>query len=158
MTLSFSTKFPWGEPTNFVAKIWNSLNQHYGEAISEEFYEYGADLYDIDRYLPKHHTLREDKTSRWKRGRKIHPVIHNRTPDRFQFAPTIKCISVQSIYIKPTFKDVTIHSEWHQPKDLNKSEIDLLASNDGFDSTEDFWRWFDKDFVGKIIHWTDLKY
>ncbi len=28
----------------------------------------------------------------------------------------------------------------------------------GFDSVEDFFRWFDTDFKGKIIHWTDLRY
>lgn len=28
----------------------------------------------------------------------------------------------------------------------------------GFDSVKDFFRYFNKDFKGKIIHWTDLKY
>lgn len=158
MTLSFSTKFPWGEPTNFVAKIWNSLNQHYGESIAEEFYEYGADLYDIDQHLPKHHTLREDRKNRWKPGCKIHPVIHNRTSDRFQFAPTIKCISVQDIRIKPESRQVIVFQKWHEDRNLYDAEIKRLAINDGFDSVEDFWRWFDKDCELKIIHWTDLKY
>ena len=37
-------------------------------------------------------------------------------------------------------------------------EIELLAKHDGFNSMEDFFKWFDKDFKGKIIHWTDFRY
>ena len=33
-----------------------------------------------------------------------------------------------------------------------------LAKNDGFESVEDFFAYFNKDFKGKIIHWTDLQY
>ena len=34
-----------------------------------------------------------------------------------------------------------------------------LAKNDGFDSIEDFFKFFTKDiFVYKLIHWTDFKY
>ena len=156
MTLSFSTKFPWGEPTHFVAKIWNSLNQHYGEAIAEDFYEYGADLYDFEGHFPKHHTIRADNKNRWKPGCKIHPVIHNRTPNRFQFAPVLKCVSVQRIEIKRSV--VTVFDESNNPKNLTVQQIHRLAQNDGFSNLADFWTWFDKDFGGKIIHWTDLKY
>jgi len=30
--------------------------------------------------------------------------------------------------------------------------------NDGFESLQDFFNWFNKPFRGKIIHWTDFKY
>lgn len=33
-----------------------------------------------------------------------------------------------------------------------------LAVNDGFDSDEMFFKWFDKDFDGWLIHWTDKRY
>ena len=33
-----------------------------------------------------------------------------------------------------------------------------LVQNDGFASISDFFKFFNKDYTGKIIHWTDLKY
>ena len=41
---------------------------------------------------------------------------------------------------------------------LNYDEIKILSLNDGFDSVQQFFKWFNKDFEGKIIHWTKLKY
>jgi len=36
--------------------------------------------------------------------------------------------------------------------------LKTLARNDGFESVDDFFKWFNADFQGKIIHWTDFKY
>ena len=36
--------------------------------------------------------------------------------------------------------------------------VENIARNDGFDSINEFFDFFDKDFSGKIIHWTDKKY
>ena len=41
---------------------------------------------------------------------------------------------------------------------LEPEETFRLMTNDGFDSPEDFFEWFDEDFEGKIIHWTHFKY
>jgi hypothetical protein len=41
---------------------------------------------------------------------------------------------------------------------LNKNISEQLAINDGFETVEHFFRWFNEDFSGKIIHWTDLRY
>lgn len=41
---------------------------------------------------------------------------------------------------------------------LPLDEMKAIAKNDGFDSLADFLTWFNKDFTGRIIHWTDKKY
>ena len=41
---------------------------------------------------------------------------------------------------------------------LTNKQIEQLAKNDGFDSVQDFFNWFNEDFNGRIIHWTDFKY
>lgn len=41
---------------------------------------------------------------------------------------------------------------------LKISEMIKLAHNDGFDLLYQFIEWFNKDFEGKIIHWTNFKY
>src|SRR5699024_2081987 len=51
-------------------------------------------------HIPKIHTIRHDEKDRWKPGMKIHPIINNRTKNRFQFAPVVECQSVQKIKIK----------------------------------------------------------
>lgn len=42
--------------------------------------------------------------------------------------------------------------------ELSEIPTDLLCLNDGFDSAHSFFNWFNKDFQGQIIHWTDFRY
>jgi len=108
--------------------------------------------------LPKLHTIREDKKNLWKAGNDIHFVINNRTPQRFQFAPVVKCVSTQRIEILHGLKSDKQAFVAVDGKTLHISDIKRLAINDGFDSVDDFFAWFKEDFKGKIIHWTNLKY
>lgn len=127
------------------------------------------------RTNPKVTTIREDKLDRWKPGMDIHFVINNRTKNRFQFAPVMKCVSVQKIEIEWTDSGTLLGREARVYIDTTKQigkylekekyhldgigrSLKALAINDGFDSVEDFFAYFNKDFKGKIIHWTDLKY
>lgn len=156
MTLSFSTKIN-GQPTYFVEKIWKSIKDH---EITQELADASSHHnFDWDAYgssEPKKHTIREDSKDRWKPGTKIHFVINNRTKNRFQFAPILECVSVQKFevkyYIKNNANKVDVL--------VDGKEVDLndLALNDGFYSLGDFLDYFQKDFTGKIIHWTNLKY
>jgi ribonuclease HIII len=54
----------------------------------------------------------------------------------------------------PALKAVIIDDK----KRLNDKEIETLAQNDGFNTIYDFFAYFNEDFTGKLIHWTDLKY
>lgn len=167
MTLSFSTKWPKrmgelaGQPNYFIEKITSTLhNVSFTDAIEYQrqyIEKTGEKLYAsiINRETPKLHTIREDKTNRWKAGNDIHFVINNRTKNRFQFAPILKCASVQEIqiYHMKHSKNIYVDGIW-----LSDCEIKQLAINDGFPSVEAFFSFFNNDFDGKIIHWTDLKY
>lgn len=175
MTLSFSQQIN-GKPNYFVDKIWNGLLL-YEKSHTSDYQNYRMDFNDKFEqdwdyltgaiYLPKIHTIREDTSDRWKPENDIHFVINNRTANRFQFAPVLKCVSVQSIEIKRyqipaphLFPDeygahcaVIVDSDF-----LSIEEMKVLAINDGFENLTDFFRYFNSHFVGKIIHWTDLKY
>lgn len=99
---------------------------------------------------------------------KIHPVINNRTKNRFQFAPEIVCTGVQEIEIKEMIM-TDFYTSW-KTKDgrvwvieidgirLKRNHISQFAQNDGFESVEQFFAYFNKPVEGQIIHWTDLKY
>ena len=107
----------------------------------------------------KIHTLREDKNDRWHSG----CIIHFATGVRTKLYRCFKlgvCIGTQRIEIRyhgdETF-GTTIIVEIDGRR-LGWNEIDTLAKNDGFDTTKDFLAWFKRDFFGKIIHWTNLKY
>lgn len=110
----------------------------------------------------KIHTIREDKHDRWKAGRTAHMATGVRTKDYHQFDQQ-ECTGTQKIEI--------IHYKPHEirpfggcPKvfvdgrELPLNEVDTIAKNDGFDGLSDFCDWFNKDFSGKIIHWTELRY
>lgn len=113
----------------------------------------------------KEHTIREDAKNRWKVGMKMHMATGVRTKGYNQFAEKT-CIGIQNIEIK-----------WHNPP-ANQSHLgrsvqvfidgnnishdfkilDKLVKKDGFNDRVEFFTWFSKDFTGKIIHWTKLKY
>lgn len=188
MNLSFSQNFKkdipviGGKQTHFVEKIWNCFSKIMKQ---NEMSYYGSKLEDrgifpFERdFLPKIHTIRHDKNNRWKAGNDIHFIINNRTKNRFQFAPIVRCTGVQKIKIEwdcwNKFSDdpydknpltVQFDDELKERcvlitidgKRLNRREVIRLAENDGFDCVDHFLLWFNKDFQGKIIHWTNLKY
>lgn len=63
------------------------------------------------------------------------------------------CTSTQMITIDPSLKMVKIDG-----KRLSDFDTERVAKNDGFDSIEDFWSFFNEPYQGMIIHWTDTKY
>lgn len=167
MILGFSTQLN-GKPTYFVEKILCSLFDHM--LISKADWEfYTKDLGSMKPHNEKYHTIREDKTDRWKPGTKIDFFINCRQKNMFRFAPVLPVVSVQKFSIFWTTKYMAmVHADdryignaiWDKAFlwmicDL---KVRQLAKNDGFETVEDFFRYFDKDFKGKLIHWTDLKY
>lgn len=180
MTLSFSTAIN-GKPNYFIEKIITGfyLNQIIPISLACELFRDYPLLVDerlrfIDTYRetvneinPKLHTIREDKNNRWGSGCDIHLVIKNLRFDRFQFAPVIKCKSVQeiNIYVSGDVKDFTVaYLVVIDGMDFYDSGLGVdrgmheLAVNEGFETIEDFFAYFNKDFTGKLINWTDLKY
>lgn len=160
MTLAFSTQLN-GKPTYFVEKILaglHSFEDFKGFYLSDL---YNHDLDYLEMAAPKLHTIREDKKDRWKPGNKIHNKIWTGKPynsPTFQFTPVLKCVSTQVISIKHSSE------KWRQPwvtvdnSLLTGPEIEELAINDGFESSKEFFEYFNQDFTGKIIHWTKWRY
>ena len=148
MILGFKTEIN-GEQTYFIEKIFSFLNKEMSLPIL---------------FTPKIHTVR--KGHRWKPGMSIQMATGVRTKNYRQFNKDIPllstCISTQSIII--------IHNVLDAPFTLPRVRIyidnnlitydtgSLLAINDGFSLLTYFLRFFNKDFDGQIIHWTDFKY
>jgi hypothetical protein len=161
------------KPTYFVERIHKcfSLKEVYMIAGLDPSAHYPKNYNFIakDKLPAKLHTIREDEKDRWKAGNKIDFFINCRQKDMFRFAPVLPVVSTQKVEIK-----------WFELFDKkmvrvfidNKSfacvkfdgtmivtgEMLLFAQNDGFDTIEDFLTYFNADFKGKIIHWTDLRY
>lgn len=132
-------------------------------------------ILSFDRQFPtrimngiKIHTIREDQHNRWKAGMKIQMAIGARTKSYEQFDERI-CTGVQIITIAYIDDRGAVKVEvdgkqlgvWHRflpQESVNPEAIELLARNDGFQKVDDFLKWFQRDFEGKIIHWTDFKY
>src|SRR5690606_17748020 len=112
MTLAFS-EYINSQPTCFPEKIWEGLISNnlspgafeyieFEQAYQKKF-EKSWDITATEPIIPKVHTIREDPSNRWRAGMNIHFVINNRTKNRFQFAPVVKCVSVQEIEITYAF-------------------------------------------------------
>lgn len=107
----------------------------------------------------KIHTIREDKPNRWRKYNSIHFATGVRTKNYNCFKKGI-CRSYQDIEIvhdKNVCKQLN-RSVFVDGIELTPIQILKLAKNDGFKSEEDFFEWFNTDFEGKIIHWTNLQY
>lgn len=158
MTLAFSQKLD-GKPTFFVEKITEGIRNITGNFLDRKYLIPGMENENPLRgeVVPKIHTIRPDAPNRWKAGNKIHFVINNRTPKRFQFAPVIYCTGTEKIVIKhsgESWRRMVSIDGWLQ----TKQELIALARNDGFESVDDFFAYFSEDFEGKIIHWTGFRY
>ena len=115
----------------------------------------------------KIHTIREDSHDRWKPGNTIQFATGIRTKNYNCFKEGV-CLGVQTIQIMHTIGTVTVYIDGsafgsvfhHGLDDIYEYSNDLLdlAKNDGFEDLESFFKWFNKDFKGKLIHWTDFKY
>lgn len=174
MNLPFNTIWPdtmpehmAGKPTYFPEKIWDSISPmiadeeyhkwHGGEGLLNLNMGNNFDDSVFNEYNPKIHAIRRDSGNRWKPGNEIDFWINYRTKKQFRFAPRTLVMSVQEIkiiYPKRGGYYVVIDGRAIYYKD----ELNILAKNDGFDSLEEFFAWFNGDFTGKIIHWTDFKY
>lgn len=166
MILPFSTQLN-GKPTYFVEKIWESILSKGILCNAIEMAQIGTKAlhknYIVGTHKPKLHTIREDLKDRWKKGTMIDFFINCRQKDMFRFAPRIPVVSIQEVIV--FYKPDSVFFAQTYPADVfidnRKLEIrELLGfvTNDGFETIEDFFAYFNKDFTGKLIHWTDLKY
>ena len=113
----------------------------------------------------KIHTIREDKSNRWRAGRVMHMATGVRTK-KYDCFKEAKCIKVQNIKIKHVTlynpNDVVVYIDGVCAGRYTNGYADgylrVLARNDGFNSVGEFLNFFKNDFTGKIIHWTDFKY
>jgi hypothetical protein len=171
MILGFKTQIN-GKPTYFVEKIWEGFFK--GVKINYQGLEIGKkalpENYIINTHKPKIHTIREDKNNRWKPGTMIDFFINVRKKDMYRFAPRIPVLSTQKIEIIWLNEIRSLELSKLAPKRLNYVEVivddnvlefeemKILSLNDGFDTIEEFFEYFNENFKGKIIHWTDKRY
>jgi hypothetical protein len=166
MILAFKTHFPNGKPTYFFDKISETdsfeSNFRFSEGcreVSEKTtYKEWFDLVCIDKDIkPKIHTLRKDKANRWKKGTKIHFTLWNRTPRQTCFG-ILPCTGTQRCVVNPIKKTINVITPGQGMGVKEITDIQQFAKNDGFDTVEEFWEYFDKPEAYTIIHWTDFKY
>ena len=159
--------------TYFVEKIWSALSslpQYNAEMINKYFTSglifehYDFDMTIAEKCNPKIHTMRRKSKREWKKGTAIHYKIWTGKPyvePTFAFAPTIPCDGTEACsVIYPKIKgDYLPYVEIGERMIFQGSdEMELLAMNDGFDSVEDFFLYFDESWDGEIIHWTPFRY
>lgn len=105
----------------------------------------------------KIHSIREDRHNRWRTGRKIQIATGQRTKEYKQHDEQV-CVSTQKIEIRWFDNQLQSATVSVDGRYLNSTEIKQLAINDGFESIVAFYYWFEEDYTGKIIHWTDFLY
>lgn len=168
MKLPFMLKFPWGEETHFIEKLWamrtldeidylRSLYQMQATEFNIQF-ENGA-------FTPKLHTIR-NASYRFKVGQLVQPFIwtykpYKKNPNplipaQFDFMPAIKIVSKQRFDL-----DKFHGCLWPfiDENEMPLNEVSNLAQNDGFNNDEHFFQYFNKPVENmEIRHFTHLTY
>lgn len=154
-----------GKETDFEDKICKCLIENNfefkGDYETTPYYIVIRKNYDL--LQPKIHTIRGDKSNRIKVGTKIQCCNWQGVPYNSpvnQFAPTFECKGIQKIEIKWFLNKENIKYAVIYIDNCIIAHYDnkIIAINDGFDTVEEFFNYFNSDFTGKIIHFTDLKY
>lgn len=159
MILGFKKKFPWGDETNFMQKILACVpvDENNRQASPGNMFQ---------SFTPKIHTVRIG--DRIKPGTRLHMATGVRTSQYFCFNEGIKeleyCKSIQHVWIYSQDRVVLVATQ--VPEKGGKIytwnfvpvDVEVFATNDGFNTVEDFWKWFHTDTFGSIIHWTDKVY
>lgn len=210
MILGYKKLFPWGEPTNFKEKI---LTQHILSKMDPQERERIARGEQADSpptFIPKIHSLREDKADQWHRRRNEYQKIHHSyyaAGMKHECFLVNECTGYQDIsiywnikrfndqvnqtisrqlptayadmkfkWIRKYMRSVIKNPVWAKsPRVANiihdvkfevyidsilapESMVDELWRNDGFASLTEFMRYFNNDWSGKIVHWTEYRY
>lgn len=170
MILRFMDKFPDGSGTYFEEKLNHIKSPHRNMFVGPSG--------EIEVF-PKIHTIRKDEFNRWIPGRSIQGYYHARTKRSRKIFDS-ECVSTQIISIIHYDNEKCLITVYDHEADgnylgekailYNKKtgesikfgeyeilDIQTLIKNDGL-TVNQFFSWFKEDFMGKIIHWTDLRY
>ena len=170
MILPFSTQIN-GKPTYFVERIIGGL---FDADINNDLRLPPSFSYEKLRTIPgKIHSIREDKNDRWRPGIIIDFFINVRQKNMLRFAPKIpvtttqrfclewhrnKDSTVARIYIDRRSFACVIWNKGHEDNPIITGKLLEFAQNDGFDTIDEFFKYFNTDFKGKLIHWTNKTY
>lgn len=115
----------------------------------------------------KIHTIRRNVGGRWKVGNKIHfwkdnPRHITKKPYCFGEGIVINVIPIAIRYSRHVSsysypKGCKFVVTYINSKPLTIAECESLAKNDGFESFNEFLDWFDSDFDGSVIFWSNFK-
>ncbi|POS00940.1 hypothetical protein Q361_11744 [Flavobacterium croceum DSM 17960] len=112
---------------------------------------------DLIKKNIKQHTIRADKTNRWKAGNSIQFWNGNPRNTRgkmkpYQFGNAI-VDRVLPIEIYPNENKIIVENFTYE-----KENLDYIAVNDGFDNWEEMKTFFTENFTGKLIIWKDCSW
>jgi hypothetical protein len=112
----------------------------------------------------KIHSIRDDKSRRWKAGMLIQMATGIRTSNYHCFNSSHYCVSVQDVFMSfdGSRLDVSIDGK----EIFGGFEREQFAKNDGFESYAALSQWFiplckkndDWTYSGRLIHWTEYRY
>jgi hypothetical protein len=106
----------------------------------------------------KIHSIREDKPTDGKPERLSTYMATGVRTKNYNCFKVSRCVSIQKIEIIRTSDYLNETIVKIDGRSLSEKEVMKLARNDGFKNPISFRLWFNENFEGKIIHWTNFKY
>jgi hypothetical protein len=175
------------QPTDFLNKIWRGLivndlanydqYDYLMQGANQKFKDHEEKIFFNDNIKKsntiKIHTMRKDITDFWQTNKSINSFYFTSRPHMTKIHPTLPVVNIQKIKIVHDLEHVTViifsGTEISMMKKIIKvgknflmpdhdDSILKMAQNDGFLNLKQFFTFFNKDWEGKIIHWTNKMY
>lgn len=166
--ITFSSSFPWGDPTDFEAKILGGIKHH---TLRSGNAWYPGRLIDLWMGSPRNKgsyklpTLEFDKALEWKT---VTRKDRTTGEDYEVNLPVCSATEDWTMDFQNLFDDSQDTLVTFRIGDLEVDEnlADVIAVADGFDNYAHFMRWFEhsarkkktEHLEGQLIHWTDKVY
>lgn len=155
MRLPIPEYYPWGEPTNYVPKIYAGLppraQKHYWFGVIKQL-DYWPEEYDRTKYGYKYFHLvewSEYAEETYNCGTKIHFTVQ-RNNYNIRFCGPVVLLFVQDIEVLWENGEIFIYVDGLEL--MNKS-LEYFVKEGGFPNLHTFKRLYPRDFKGLSLHW-----
>lgn len=156
MIFYIEERYPWGDLTNYVYKIFAGLSERhkkhfwYGVLLALEFDS--ELLNDWPGSKKVHQVVSQDlyRQTEIHPGEMLHFIMRRDNRNEYRFCPPVYTLFVQDFEVVWTKRTVYVFLDGMR---LVGPVLDLFLKEEGFDSLEDFKRYYPKDFYGFCIHW-----
>lgn len=152
MLLRIKQKYPWGEETGYIQKIYNSIDERMQKHFFFGIMQYlsGVEAVNLADIPPKFHQIVDEEFgSKYFPGDTIHFALEGKQP-LIRFCPSVTMVFRQDIELIWAGDRQTVFVDGLE---VTEGMIDMFLENEGLPDKAYLERLYPSDFKGWVFHW-----